>query len=142
MPASEPQTEIKVQLNQRAVLVPLKPRTPEEAQAFPVRLQALQAKAAADQHPVIAPTHIMMKGEEIIGYLSLGGMPVVQAWFDSRHKHPADSLKMIEHGETIFREQGVRVFAICCADNSPFQPHMERLGFSLLGTTQLWVKNL
>lgn len=140
MPASEIQLEGKSLLAQRAVLLPLKPRDQTEAEILPAKLQTLQAAAAADQHPVIAPTHVMLKGPDIIGYLSLGGLPTVQAWFDSRHKHPLDSLKMIEHGETILREQGVRQFALCCAEQSPFHPHLERLGFKCLGTTQVWVK--
>lgn len=133
---------LKMQLAQRPVLLPLRPRDQQEAALLPERLEQLQRAAAADQHPVIAPTHVMMKGAEIIGYLSLNGLPTVQAWFDSGHKHAADSLKLIEHGETILREQGVRSYAICCAETSPFNPHMNRLGFKLLGTTQVWVKEL
>ena len=134
--------QMETQLAQRATLLPLKPRTQEDAAALPGKLEALQAKAGADAHCVIAPTHVLMKGGEVLGYFSLGALPTVQAWFDSNHKHAADSLKMIEHGETIFREQGVRMYAICCAEESPFTPHMERLGFRKLGTTVVWIKNL
>jgi hypothetical protein len=130
------------QLAQRAVLRPLKPRDAQEAQAVPAKLQQLAEKAAADNHPVIAPTHCLEKGGEIIGYFSIGGLPTVQAWFDSQHKHAADSLKMIEHLETILREQGVRMFAVACAPESPFSTHMERLGFRKMGTTVLWGKEI
>lgn len=130
-------------LAQRAVLVPIKPRDQAEAAALPAKLAQLNDQAAADNHHVvIAPTHLMMKGDEIVGYLSLNGLPTVQAWFDSHHKHAADSLKMIEHGETVFREAGVRMYAICCAEESPFTPHMDRLGFKKLGTTVMWIKQL
>lgn len=142
MPASEIQLEGKGLLGQRPVLKPLKPRDPQEAAQLPARLEALRAAAAADNHAVIAPTHVMQRGDEVCGYLSLGGLPTVQAWFDSHHKHAADSLKMIEHGETILREQGHRAFAVCCAETSPFQPHMERMGFKLVGLTQVWIKEL
>jgi hypothetical protein len=98
--------------------------------------------AAKDNHLVIAPTHVMMRGEQIIGYLSLGALPVVQAWFDSQCGHALDSLKMIEMGEAIFDTQGVKQFAVACAEISPFMPHMERLGFKELGKTTLWVKTL
>ena len=128
------------QLAARPVLKPLKPRDQQEAQALPATLERLTRQAAADQHPVIAPTHIMQKGDEVIGYFSIGGLPTVQAWFDSHHKHAADSLKMIEHLETILREQGVRVFAVACAPQSPFSSHMERLGFRKLGETVMWAK--
>lgn len=98
--------------------------------------------AAQDQHLVIAPTHVMLRGEEIIGYLSLGALPVVQAWFDSKSGHVLDSLKMIEMGEAIFDSQGVKQFAIGVTEESPFAPHMERLGFTKLGSTVLWHKTL
>lgn len=127
-------------LAQRPVLVSLKPRDQAEAAALPGKLAALTAKAEADAHDVVAPTHLMVKGNDIIGYLSLGGLPMVQAWFDSHHKHAGDSLKMIEHGETVLREQGHRAFGICCMEASPFTPHMERLGFRKLGVTTVWVK--
>ena len=48
----------------------------------------------------------------------------------------------IEHGETLFREQGVRTYGLCCAADSPFTPHLERLGFRRRGTTVFWEKNL
>jgi len=98
--------------------------------------------AAKDDHLVIAPTHVMMRGEEIIGYLSLGALPVVQAWFDSKSGHVLDSLKMIEMGEAIFDTQGVKQFAVGVQPNSPFAPHMARLGFVELGQTVLWHKTL
>ena len=143
-----PSDEIKldgaphVALLARATLVPLRPRDQAEAAALPAKLQALHAAAAADEHMVLSPTHLMVKGDEIIGYLSIGGLPTVQAWFNSQHKHAADSVKMIEHAETIMREQGARVYAVACAPQSPFSIHMERLGFTKLGETVLWRKEL
>jgi len=127
---------------ERAKLIPLQPRDAADAEALPATLHALQMQAADDQHIVVCPTHIMVKGHEILGYLSLGGLPVVHAWFDSHHKHALDSLKMIETGEAIFADKGVRQFAVACAEHSPFTPHMERLGFTKLGTTVLWTKKL
>lgn len=135
-------TRLVSQLDQRATFKSIKPRDQQEAAQLPQLLGQLQQQAAADNHAVLSPTHVMMKGDKIIGYMSLGGLPTVQAWFDSTHKHAADSLKMIEHAETVMREQGVRVYAVCCADSSPFNPHMQRLGFRFLGTTQVWAKEI
>lgn len=128
---------------ERARLVPLlAPRNQPEAEAAAARVGALQEAAAADQHIVIAPTHLMLKGEKIIGYLSLGGLPVVQAWFDSKSPHASDSLKMIETGEAILADKGVHAYAVACAEHSPFTPHLPRLGFRRLMTTVLWTKQL
>lgn len=130
------------QVLQRATLVPLAPRDQHEAELLPQKLDTLRQLAADDQHVVLNPTHVMVKDGQIIGYLSLNGLPNVHAWFDTKHKHALDSIKMIEHGETIFRQQGVRAFTVACAAESPFTPHLPRLGFQKLGTTVLWHKNL
>ena len=119
----------------RSKLLPFRPQSQAE-------LDALVNQAAADRHCVLAPTHIMVKGDELLGYLSLGALPVVHAWFDSHHKHALDSLKMIEMGEAIFADKGVRQYAVACAAESPFSQHMERMGFKKLGTTVLWTKQL
>lgn len=104
--------------------------------------KAIAAAAAADAHKCIAPTHAMMKGEHIIGYLSLAGMPVVQAWFDSKNPHVLDSLKMIEHGETAMAEQGAHTYMVAVSEQSRFRPHMERLGFQPVMQTTLWIKRV
>lgn len=127
---------------QRATLIPLAPRDEAEAHALPAKIHALRQLAAADNHIVLNPTHVMVKGGQVIGYLSLNGLPTVHAWFDTKNKHATDSIKMIEHGETIFRQQGVRAYTVACAEESPFTPHMARLGFTKLGTTVLWHKPL
>lgn len=134
--------ELPAPILERAVLVPLAPRDQAEADKLPVVLDELRRLAAEDSHMVLQPTHVMVKGEQIIGYLSLNGLPTIHAWFDSHHKHALDSIKMIEHGETILRHQGLRTVAVACAEQSPFTPHLARLGFHKLGTTVLWQKHL
>ena len=104
--------------------------------------KAIAAAAAADNHKCIAPTHAMLKGDQIIGYLSLGGMPVVQSWFDSKNPHVLDSLKMIEHGETAIAEAGANTYMVAVSEQSPFRPHMERLGFTPVMQTTLWIKRV
>lgn len=126
-------------LLERTVLVPLQHVSDEE----PFRIaQRLKDLAAADSHCVIAPSHVMVKGEKMVGYLSIGGMPNVHAWFDSKHPHAADSLKMIETGEALLRDKGVPAYSLLCAAESPFTPHLERLGFTKLGATVLYIKRL
>lgn len=106
------------------------------------RLVELQMAAAADEHIVIAPTHIMERNGEIIGYLSLGAMPVVQAWFHSQKCRALDSVRMIRAGEQVFREIGVKQYCVGVSEHSPFAPHMGRLGYTRLLTNTLWRKTL
>jgi len=125
-------------LLERPVLVPLRalPTPPAKTAA------AIQTAARADNHEAIAPTHAMLKGDKIIGYLSVNGMPNVHAWFDTKNPHVMDSLKMIEMGELVLRENGITAYSLLCAEESPFAPHLERLGFVKLGTTVLYIKQL
>lgn len=126
------------QLLERPILLPLRSQGVEPNQTA----QIIKAAAAADNHATIAPTHVMMKGEKILGYLSLNGMPNVHAWFDTKHPHAADSLKMIEMGELVLREHGMTAFSLLCAEESPFTPHLQRLGFVKMGTTVLYLKQI
>jgi len=123
---------------ERAELIPL---SHFGEKAAPVA-RDLVAQAQADNHCVLNPTHVMMRAGKIVGYLSLNGLPIVHCWFDSKAVHVLDSLKMIEHGQTVFREHGVRDYTVACAEHSPFTPHLERMGFTKLGTTVLWRKTL
>ena len=120
-------------LKERARLVPLKDN---------VTAKRLFEAAAADDHTVIAPTHVMLRGEEIIGYLSLGGMPVVQSWFDSKSLHVLDSIKMIEMADAVMASQGVQAYQVAVSEESPFKEHMVRLGYTRVFTTTLWQKQL
>lgn len=120
-------------LKERALLRPLRDNE---------QLRQLFEAAKADNHQCIAPTHVMMRGNQIIGYLSLGGVPTVQAWFDSKSGHVLDSLKMIEMGEAILASQGAPGFLVAVSDQSPFYPHMQRLGFEPVFATTLWRKKL
>ena len=137
MPASETNFPVAAPLLSRTELVNLR-LFPQEQ--LPHVLADLSALAAADNHAVLNPTHVMLKDGQIIGYLSLDGLPTVHCWFDSKNKHAADSIKMIDHGQTAFGERGIRDFTVACAEESPFTPHMARLGFERLGTTVLWRK--
>ncbi len=108
----------------------------------PEQLAALQAVARADAHQVLMPTHVVCRGDEIIGYGSLGALPTLHVWMDSRKAHASDSLRMLETAETLLENTGAKFVLMPCAVESPFTPHMERLGYTKLGPTVLWIKQL
>src|SRR5688572_15550674 len=105
------ETEIKVEFpavptapRERAKLLPLRPPANEqEQQHLANQLSALNECAAADQHVAIAPTHLVLKGEQVVGYGSLGGMPTMHVWMDTRHTNALDSVRMLEHAEVAWR---------------------------------------
>lgn len=105
-------------------------------------IQAVAAAAAADAHQVIAPTDMVLRGEQVVGYASIGRVPMVHTWVDSRHVRPRESFMLLNFGESIASRQGHESIIVPCWEGSPFSPLMERMGYSKLGTTTLWVKGL
>jgi len=127
----------------RAKVTPLlAPQSPQEAERRNALVQNLKHAAAQDNHTVIAPTHVVTKGGQIVGYGSLGGMPTLHVWLDSKQVHAVESLRLLETIEAVAASQGVRTVLMPCAEESPFAMHMERMGFTKLGATVLYVKNL
>lgn len=127
----------------RAQLVPFRPpQNPEEAAAHQERLQALVQAAAADHHQVVAPTHAVIKGETIVGYASMAGLPTMHVWLDSTRVHAGESLRLLETALAVMADKGVRAVCVPCGTESPFAAHMERLGFTKLGPTVLYVRSL
>lgn len=106
------------------------------------QVKALVAAAAVDHHTVIAPTEIVWRGTEIVGYGSLGGAPMMHVWLDSKSVRPRESIALLATGETLLARHGHHSVIVPCWDGSPFAPHMERLGYTKLGTTTLYTKNL
>jgi len=84
----------------------------------------------------------MLKDGEITGYLSMGAVPMVHAWFDSQKMHAGESLQIIDTMEAILRDRGVNVMTACVREESPFSRHMEELGYEKIGTTVVWAKKL
>ena len=118
------------------------PQSPEQAQELNHCLATLAAAAQRDNHVVLFPTHVFVKSGEIVGYGSVAAMPILNFWADSAKLGPADSLRMIEQGEAVSSHHGLRTVIVPCAENSPFAVHMERLGYTKLGTTVLYRKEL
>ena len=119
------------EMYQRCKLVPLRDGS---------RLKELSEAAAADNHVVLGPTHLVVRGDKIVGYGSLGGLVTLHVWLDSKSVHAGDSVRMLETAEALLADKGAGAVLMPCAENSPFAPHMERLGFKKLGATVLWIK--
>lgn len=128
--ASEPQPAL---LDSRVQLVPI--RTESE-------LKELAVLAAADNHIVMGATHLMRRDGKTVGYLSLGGIATVQAWFDSKELGASDSIRMIEQAEAVLRNCQKGQYLVAVAEDSPFAPQMKRLGFTPVCKTVLWHRKL
>lgn len=105
-------------------------------------LRALIELASGDHHMIFAPTHLIRRGEELLGYVSLGGATVLNAWVDSRRVSARESLFALNVVENLAAASGVKRLLLPVAENSPFFPLVGRLGYAALGKATLNWKEL
>lgn len=99
-------------------------------------------KAKGDNHSTLWPTHLAREGKEIVGYLSMCKAPIVSLWLHSQKVKVRDSLHILSIIETLAQERGFNQAIIPCASISPLLPYMEGFGFTNIGDTKLFIKNL
>lgn len=128
-----------------------RPRAPVESRELlpvvrPLRdageLSELLALAAADQHRVLGATHIARKGGRIVGYGSLGGLPVLNCWLDSVRVNARDTVHVLSVAEALLAAAGHTHVLLPCDPRSPLKPYLERLGFEPLGQCVMHMKPL
>ena len=105
-------------------------------------LHDLVEAAKQDDHVVIAPTHIGTKHDQVVGYMSLGGAPMLHVWLASDRVHAGEAVRLLETAEAMLADKHTGLVVVPCAAESPFTPYMERLGYHKLGTTVLWAKQI
>lgn len=105
-------------------------------------LSELLVAAKKDHHSVVFPSHLVRKEEKTIGYAGIFSMPILMWWLDSKEGKARDSLELMTQIEDIARSKNVRRYATICSEDSPYYPHMARLGFQKLGPTVLFEKEL
>jgi len=98
--------------------------------------------AAADNHVVLKPTHVVAKDGEIVGYYSIGAVPVVLTWLDTKKMTAAGSVNSLCFVEDMLQSVGADCVCIPCWESSPFFPYMEKFGYQKTITTTLFVKEL
>lgn len=111
--------------------------------AGPENLTDASKAAAADHHTTLGITDIVKKGDEIIGHLSIGGVPTVLVWMDSKKANARDSWFVVRFFESILKRNKVKAFLLPCSDKSPMQPYLEQLGYKKQSASfTLYVKEL
>lgn len=95
----------------------------------PEDITALQQHAAEDAHLVVAPTHVCIKDNELVGYFSVARVPLILTWLSTRKVKAIDSIKALRKIEDHCTMSNIPVVCIPCATDSPFYPEMEKLGY-------------
>jgi hypothetical protein len=106
----------------------------------PKEISHLVEIAAADHHRVLGATHLVEHHGEVLGYVSLGGMPTVHIWLHSQKIGPRESVRILGTIESMAADRRWPASVWCCAQSSPFSTVMPRLGFERLGDTTLHLK--
>lgn len=104
--------------------------------------KALETAARADQHGLLYPTHTVLKAGEIVGYGSVFGAPIVNAWMHRTKCNARDTVEAMRHLDELVRAHGRRRYIMSCAKSSPYFPFMERLGFQPLWENMFFVRDL
>lgn len=94
---------------------------------------AVHVAAEADQHRVIAATHMVEKHGQVVGYCSLGAATPMLVWLDTQQVQARDSLYLLNMAENIAANAGVRQLMVPCQTDSPFHPFMEKFGYQNAG---------
>jgi hypothetical protein len=110
---------------------------------FPVNLplahKALK-QAQLDDHYLLAPTHVVMRDDEVVGAFNTG--PMVNWWMDSKKCGREDSRFVLMALETLQHQNGLNTYIMLCADTSPYKKRMENFGFQEVGATNIFVRKL
>lgn len=101
-------------------------------------LKAAATAAAEDNHRLdLPPSHIAVKGDEVVGAFLIG--PITSWWLHSQKCGVRDSLLCIELLSLKAREMGIPALYILCADSSPYARHMEKFGCENVGHTGVYL---
>jgi hypothetical protein len=103
-------------------------------------LQALIEAAAADRHVVLGATHVVEKEGQICGYLSLGVVPVVNCWMDSKRLKVRDSVQVFNTLDSLMEQLGMPRYLMPCAEDSPFREYMGKADYEPVCDTTLFLK--
>src|SRR5438045_9026011 len=93
-------------------------------------LPLLSKIAEADKHAVICPTHCVMRDDYVIGYLSIGSVPLVLMWMDTQRANISDSMPAVNFFENLASELGASLVAIPCNEDRPSRASTEQAAYT------------
>jgi hypothetical protein len=120
-------------MNSKRPEILLRPLSPGQCPAL------VEAARADGNHAVIDPTHVVMRGDEIVGYGSIGRVRMFYAWLDTQKLSGMESFNAWRQAEMEMQRLGGPI-ACPCKLTSPLLPFMERKGYKPLGDVRLFRK--
>lgn len=114
---------------------------PRVRPATPADLSRIEAAAKADRCGVLYPTHYIEKNKEIVGYISLGVIPMVAAWLDSKKVKARDSFHVGAFIDDAMSFRGVQTYSMPIHSDSPSIPYFSQVGCINAGQHTLFLKS-
>lgn len=105
-----------------------------------LRAELLKAAAADDGHGVIEPTHAVLRADAVIGYVSLGVVPMLYAWMDRNRATARESFTVWDLAEQHLKRAGHKSVCLPVESNSPFAPFTAKRGYQNLGVANFNLK--
>jgi len=101
----------------------------------------LLALAEQEKHAVLVPTHVVKKGSEIVGHVSVGGIPLTFCHF-SKNMDAGDSFSIINTVENMLQLGGHTGVVTPVAKDSPFYRVLSnpKVGYRFLASVDLFHK--
>lgn len=89
----------------------------------------VQAAAADDRHAVVGCSHVVMRGGQVIGYLSLATVPVLNVWMHSQKAKSRDTMAVANFVENTVAQLGHSSLLLPCNADSPYFKALPSLGY-------------
>jgi len=102
----------------------------------------LQTEALKDNHKLLYPTHAVLKDGLVSGYVGMCKTPLITYWGHTQRLSARDSLAVFHSIDALAANAGMSQFVTMCSPDSPYREYMGKLGFTSIGTTELFVKEL
>ena len=90
--------------------------------------EILKQAAEKDNHAgVYAPTHVSVKNNQIVGYLSIGVVPMILTWQHTQEVGPIDSVRILGFIEGITGQ--FKHICMPCDPDSPYNRLLPKAGY-------------
>lgn len=111
----------------------IRPATPED-------VGQIEKAAKEDGCGLLYPTHVVQKNKKVAGFISLGVVPMVGLWLDSKEIKARDTVNVCSFIDDAMAHRNVLTYAIPLHYGSKFTQHLSELGCIPVGQHSLFFK--
>jgi len=102
--------------------------------------ERVKAAAKEDGHRVIAPTHAVVKGGELVGAWSMAAVPLAMVWHHAEAMGVRDSLMVKLAADAAMGQLAPPgTYWLACDRESPLHGQLERSGYAPVWPTDIFV---